>query len=134
ALTRIDWPLFGYAQERLRYLPSELRPPFRVEWTFRGRHLLEFPPAVAYGRAYIANNPGVLTAVQTATGRASWRYRSGRCTAASPAVADGVVYMAFLNLRRKGKESCNASPRTPGLNGEGVALGPRPGQGPWGRG
>jgi outer membrane protein assembly factor BamB len=133
ALTRVDWPLYGYDQQRLRYLPSRLRPPFRVEWTFRGRHLLEFPPAVAYGRAYIANNPGVLYAVQAATGRTSWRYRSGRCTAASPAVADGVVYMVFLNLRRQGKDACNASPGTPGLNGEVVALDARTGKLRWRR-
>jgi len=133
ALTRVDWPLYGYDAQRLRYLPSRLRPPFRTEWIFRGRHLLEFPPAVAYGRAYLANNPGVLSAVQTATGRASWRYRSGRCTAASPAVADGVVYMAFLNLRRPGQEPCNASPGTPGLNGEVVALDARTGEVRWRR-
>jgi outer membrane protein assembly factor BamB len=133
ALTRVDWPLYGYDDQRLRYLPSRLRPPFKVEWMFRGRHLLEFPPAVAYGRAYIANNPGVLSAVQTATGRASWRFRSGRCTAASPGVADGVVYMAFLNLRRQGKEPCNASPGTPGLNGEVVALDARTGKLRWRR-
>jgi outer membrane protein assembly factor BamB len=133
ALTRVDWPLYGYDEQRLRYLPSRLRPPFRTEWTFRGRHLLEFPPAIAYGRAYIANNPGVLSAVQTATGRASWRFRSGRCTAASPAVANGVVYMAFLNLRRTGREPCNASPGTPGLNGEVVALDARTGKLRWRR-
>jgi outer membrane protein assembly factor BamB len=133
ALDRIDWPLYGYDLERLRYLPSSLRPPFRTEWTFRARHLLEFPPAVAYGRAYIANNPGVLYAVQTATGRTSWRYRTGRCTAASPAVADAVVYMAFLNLRRQGSDACNASPGTSGLNGEVVALDARTGKVRWRR-
>jgi outer membrane protein assembly factor BamB len=133
ALTRVDWPMYGYDEQRLRYLPSPLRPPFRAQWTFRARHLLEFPPAVAYGRAYIANNPGVLTAVQAATGRASWRYASGRCTAASPAVADGLVYMAFLNLRRKGADACNAAPGTPGLNGEVVALDARTGKLRWRR-
>ena len=133
ALTRVDWPTFGYDDRRLRYLPSRLRPPFRVEWTFRGRHLLEYPPAVAYGRAYVANNPGTLFAVQIATGRASWRYASGRCTAASPAVADGVVYMAFLNRLRRGKDPCNASPGTPGLDGEVVALDARKGIVRWRR-
>jgi len=133
ALTRVDWPMYGYDDQRLRYLPSPLRPPFRVEWTFRGRHLLEFPPAVAYGRAYIANNPGVLYAVQAATGRTSWRYKSGRCTAASPAVADGVVYMTFLNRRREGRDACNASPGTPGINGEVVALDARTGRVRWRR-
>ncbi len=133
ALTRVDWPMYGYDQERLRYLPSALVPPFRTQWTFRARHLLEFPPAIAYGRAYIANNPGTLFAVQTATGRASWRFVSGRCTAASPAVADGVVYMAFLNVRREGRDACNASPGTAGLDGEVVALDARTGKLRWRR-
>ena len=131
ALTRVDWPTYGYDPRRLRYLPSRLGPPFRVQWTFRARHLLEFPPVVAYGRAYIANNPGVLYAVQAATGRTSWRYQSGRCAAASPAVSDGVVYMAFLNKRRTGGDACNAQPGTPGLDGEVVALDARRGKVVW---
>jgi outer membrane protein assembly factor BamB len=131
ALTRIDWPTFGYDDRRLRYVPSRLRPPFRVDWTFRARQLLEFPPALAYGRAYVANNPGILFAVQVATGRTSWRYVSGRCTAASPAVADELVYIAFLNRRRKGSTPCNAKPGTPGLDGEVVALDARTGKLRW---
>ena len=131
ALTRVDWPTFGLDDRRLRYLPSRLRPPFRVEWTFRARHLLEFPPAVAYGRAYIANNPGTLFAVQVTTGRTSWRYASGRCAAASPAVAGEVVYITFLNRRRAGKEACNARPGAPGLDGEVVALDARTGKLRW---
>ena len=128
ALTRVDWPTYGYDQERVRYLPSPLAPPFKVEWVFHGHHLLEFPPAVAYGRAYIASNPGTLYAVQAATGRTSWKYASGRCTAASPAVADGIVYMAFLNLRSIG---CNAQPGTTGLDGLVVALDARTGSLVW---
>jgi outer membrane protein assembly factor BamB len=131
ALTRVDWPTYGHDAPRLRFLASNLRPPYRVQWTFRARHLLEFPPAVAYGRAYVANNPGVLYAVQAATGRTSWTYRSGRCAAASPAVAKGVVYMAFLNLRRPGSDACNADPGTPGLDGQVVALDARTGKLRW---
>src|SRR4029078_7505697 len=37
-------------------------------------------------------------------------------------VAGELVYMAFLNLRRKGNDACNAAPSTPGLDGEVVAL------------
>jgi outer membrane protein assembly factor BamB len=126
ALTRVDWPTFGYDARRLRYLPSALRPPFRVEWTFRAHHLIEFPPAVAYGRVYIANNPGTLFAVSASTGRLGWRFASGRCTAASPAVAGGVVYEAFLN-----KSPCNRKPGTPGIDGEVVALEARKGAVLW---
>ncbi len=117
ALTRVDWPTFGYDGRRLRYLPSPLRPPFRVEWTFRAQHLIEFPPAVAYGRVYVANNPGTLFAISALTGRLGWRFTSGRCTAASPAVANGLVYEAFLN-----KPPCNREPGSPGIDGEIVAL------------
>ena len=133
ALSRIDWPTFAYDPRRLHFLPSRLAPPFRVAWTFHGRHLLEFPPAVAYGRAYIASNPGVLYAVQAATGRVGWRYRSGRCAAASPAVAAETVYMAFLNVRRRGSDACNAAPSTPGIDGEVVALDARTGKLRWRR-
>ena len=41
--------------------------------------------------------------------------------------------MAFLNLRRKGKDACNAEPATPGLNGEVVALDARTGKLRWRR-
>jgi len=116
-LTRVDWPTFGYDGRRLRYLPSPLRPPFRVEWTFRAHHLIEFPPAVAYGRVYVANNPGTLFAVSAKTGRIGWRFTSGRCTAASPAVSNRLVYEAFLN-----KAPCNQKPGSRGIDGEVVAL------------
>jgi outer membrane protein assembly factor BamB len=112
ALRPVDWPTFGFDSRRLRYPPRGLAPPFRVAGVFHGRNLLEFPPGVAYGRAYIANNSGVLFPVRAATGRTSWRYRSGCCAAASPAVAGEVVYMAFLNRRRRGKEACTGRRRS----------------------
>src|SRR3972149_4512020 len=62
----------------------------------RRRALLEFPPVVAYGRLYVASNAGGLFAVQAETGRIAWRYPSGRCAAASPAVADEGVAITFL--------------------------------------
>ena len=116
-LTRVDWPTFGYDGLRLHYLPSMLEPPFQVEWTFRAHHLLEFPPAVAYGRVYFADNPGTVFAISSSTGETRWTFASGRCTAASPAVADGVVYEAFLN-----RPPCNRPAGTKGLTGEVVAL------------
>ena len=97
--------------------PARCRPPFRVGWTFRARFLIEFPPAVAYNRVYVANNPGTLFALDATTGRVRWHFASGRCTAASPAVADGLVYEAFLN-----KPPCNRPAGTTGIDGEVVAF------------
>jgi outer membrane protein assembly factor BamB len=128
ALNRVDWPTFGFDDRRQRYLPSTLRPPFRIEWTFHAHHLIEFPPAVAYGRVYVANNPGTLFAVGARTGRVEWRFASGRCTAASPAVARKVVYEAFLN-----RPPCNRAPGGAGVNGELVALDARTGAVRWRR-
>lgn len=126
ALTRVDWPTYGYDERRLRYLPSKLRPPFRAIWTFRARHLVEFPPAVAYGRVYVTNNPGTLFAVSAKTGRVGWKWASRRCAASSPAVADGVVYATFLN-----RPPCNANGRN--LDGEVVAFEARKGRIRWRR-
>ena len=103
----IVWPMFGYGVERLHEAPpTRLRPPFRTTWTAGGRSLLEFPPAIAYGRLFLANGSGDLLAVSTRTGARAWRYRSGRCVAASPAVGrldGGTVYETFL-----GPKPCSA--------------------------
>src|SRR5207237_4509471 len=56
ALVRVDWPFCGYDDARLRWVPSSLHPPFRRAWTFRARKLVEFPPVIAYGRLFVANN------------------------------------------------------------------------------
>ena len=37
-----------------------VQPPYKPLWFFRAGSLLEFPPAVAYGRLYFANAKGVL--------------------------------------------------------------------------
>ena len=113
----IVWPTYGYDNERQRVAPSSLRPPFRRIWTFGARNLLEFPPAIAFGRLYFSNNSGVVFAVNAKTGKRAWKFESGRCVAASPAVSGTTVFQAFLN-----KPPCN-SERNPGrLEGEVIAF------------
>jgi outer membrane protein assembly factor BamB len=90
-------------------------PPYRPLWFFRARSLVEFPPAIAYGRLYFANAEGTLFAVDIKRVRTQWAYRARRCTAATPAVDGHTVYMTFLN-----KPPCNAS--RSGLDGQVVAL------------
>lgn len=110
------WPMYGRDPQRLRVATGiALAPPFRRVWTFRARSLVEFPPAVAYGRLYFANNAGVLYAISTKTGRRAWTFDSHRCQAMSPAVDRRTVYATFLN-----RPPCNASGG--GLDGELVAL------------
>jgi outer membrane protein assembly factor BamB len=115
----VIWPTYGYDNARVKAVAGfrRLVPPYRVDWAFRARKLLEFPPTIAYGRLFIANNAGTLFAINDRTGRPRWTYRSGRCTAATPAVDHHVVFQVFMN-----KPPCNAQAGTAGLDGQVVAL------------
>jgi hypothetical protein len=94
----IVWPTYGYDNERVKAVTGfNVRPPYSVQWAFRARKLLEFPPVIAYGKLYIANNLGVLFAIEARTGHEKWHSDARRCTAASPAVANRLVYQVFLN-------------------------------------
>src|SRR5581483_4496928 len=100
----VVWPMYGADAQRVRVADSSVAPPFRRAWTFHAQSLVEFPPVIAYGRLYFANNNGVVFAISTKTGKRAWRYRSGRCQAMSPAVGFDTVYATFLN-----KPPCNAT-------------------------
>lgn len=92
----VAWPTFHYDASRVGVSPYGHRPPYRVVWGFSGRSLIEFPPAVALGRLYFANNDGVLFAVNAETGKLVWRYGSKRVQASSPTVFGRTVLHTFL--------------------------------------
>lgn len=93
----VFWPTYGFGPQRLRVVDYDHRPPFRVRWRFRARTLVEFPPAIGYGRLYFANNYGRLYAVNARTGKRAWKKDSGRCVASSPAVWEHLVIQTYLN-------------------------------------
>src|SRR5919204_4501964 len=42
-----SWPTYGFDQARTRYLPTkEVKPPYKVAWTYDARHLMEYSPIV----------------------------------------------------------------------------------------
>ncbi len=115
---KIVWPTYRYDAARrgaATGVPASIRPPFTPNWYFRGRLLIEFPPAIAYGRLYFANANGKLFAVDIKQRGAVWQRWTRRCTAATPAVAAHTVFMSFLN-----KPPCNAT--RSGIDGEVLAL------------
>jgi len=125
---RVTWPMYGYDSARLRApLEFKVHPPFRLApvWTFRARALLEFPPVIAYGRIYIVNNSGTVFGLNQATGKVVWKYRSHRCSAASPAVGNHLVFVSLLN-----KPPCNASH---GVDGKVIAFDAETGRIRWQR-
>ena len=122
----IAWPMYGFDQQRTRVGPSKFRPPYRIRWTFHGRSLLEFPPSIGYGRLYFTNNSGTTIALDAHTGKRAWTRPEHHCTAASPAIARGLVFQTYLN-----RPPCNASSSS--LTGLVVAFGAKRGNVVWRR-
>jgi len=102
----VDWPVFGRVPERTHYLPTERRaldPPLREAWSINTHGLIEFPPAVAGGVAYVVNKFGNLSAVRLSDHEVLWRRmrdprNSGKPTdVTAPVYHGGRVYVAFLD-------------------------------------
>ncbi len=92
------WPTYGFDVARTRFAePFDHRPPYRRLWMMRAGSLLEFPPVIAYGRLYVSTFRGKLFAIEAETGEVDWEKNLRRITAASPTVADGVVYQPLMN-------------------------------------
>jgi len=121
----LPWPMYGVDGARLRAVTApRLRPPFRRLWTFHGRALLEFPPVLGYGTLYEEAFDGRLFALDPGTGRVRWRYNAHRCGWSSPALADHLVFAAFI-----AHSSCSSPLR----NGELLAFSPATGRIRWRR-
>src|SRR6478672_1002599 len=124
----VIWPMYGFDAARLRApLGFKVHPPFRRApvWTFRAHALLEFPPVIAYSRIYIVNNSGTVFALHQQSGKVLWKYRTHRCSAASPAVGKHLVFVSLLN-----KPPCNASH---GVDGKVIAFDAETGRIRWQR-
>lgn len=120
----VAWPRYGYDLAGTRSANYRLRPPYREIWEFnRNSSLLEFPPAVAYGRLYLPTWDGRFLALDTRTGRVVWRRRSGRCGWASPVVWRQLIINTYIGHK------CGSS--IPGTDGEVVAYAARSGRIRW---
>jgi outer membrane protein assembly factor BamB len=102
----VDWPFFGRVPERTHYLPDEgreLEPPLREAWSIDTHALIEFPPAVANGVAYVANKYGEVRAVRLRDRKVLWGRVTRRRLAGpptfvtSPVYHRGRVFLAFLD-------------------------------------
>ena len=123
----IPWPLYGYDEARTHFAAAlQHRPSYRTIWRFRSSSLLEFPPVIGYRRLFFASNAGRMWAISARTGLRAWKHDTGRCVAASPAIAEHLVIQTYLN-----KRPCNAS--GDGLDGAIVAYKVGGGQVVWRR-
>jgi outer membrane protein assembly factor BamB len=120
----VAWPRYGFDLAGTRAAGYRLRPPFRRLWTFNDNPtLLEFPPAVAYGKLFLPTWDGRFLALDARTGRLLWRHRSRRCGWGTPVVWKQLVITTYIGHK------C-ASP-IPGTDGEVVAYSQRTGALRW---
>jgi outer membrane protein assembly factor BamB len=102
----VDWPMFGRVPERTYYMPTRSRvldPPLREAWSINTHGLIEFPPAVAGGVAYVVNKFGNLRAITLRDHRTVWehlrdpRNRGKPTDVTAPVYSDGKLFVAFLD-------------------------------------
>jgi outer membrane protein assembly factor BamB len=102
----VDWPVFGRVPERTHYLPAHKRvldPPLRQAWSINTHALIEFPPAVAHGVAYVVNKYGNAKAVRLSEHEVLWQRLTdprdhGKPTdVTAPVYHEGLVFFAFLD-------------------------------------
>lgn len=100
-----DWPLFGRVPQRTHYLPAEekaLDPPLKEDWSVNTHALIEFPPAVHDGVAYVINKYGNGKAVRLSDRKVLWELNirpsdKGKPNfVTAPVYFEGRIYGAFL--------------------------------------
>lgn len=102
----VSWPFFGRVPERTHYLPSsdrDLDPPLRQAWSINTNGLIEFPPAIANGNAYVINKFGNGKAIRLSDRKILWELQLDPKNhgkphdVTAPAYSEGRVYGAFLD-------------------------------------
>jgi len=101
----VDWPQFGRIPERTHYLPAKekaLDPPLKQAWSINTHALIEFPPAVHDGIAYVINKYGNGKAVRLEDRKVLWEINvrpsdKGKPNfVTAPVYYEGKVFGAFL--------------------------------------
>ena len=100
-----DWPNFGRVPQRTHYLPATekaLDPPLKQAWSINTHALIEFPPAVHDGVAYVINKYGNGKAVRLEDRKVLWEINirpsdKGKPNfVTAPVYYGGRIYGAFL--------------------------------------
>lgn len=99
-----NWITFGRTQDRTHYLeaPDRLNPPLKQLWSFSDRVLIEFPPALYDGVAYLADKYGNVRAIQLKDRKILWDIQKDKRNVGPPSDTTapfyykGRVYVAFM--------------------------------------
>jgi outer membrane protein assembly factor BamB len=91
----VDWPLFGRIPQRTHYLPSRNRaldPPLKEAWSVNTHALIEFPPAIHDGVAYVINKYGNGKAVRLRDRKILWELKIRPSDKGNPNFVTAPVY------------------------------------------
>ena len=92
------WGTYAYDRERTHVSPFRLKPPFKRKWQIDAHDTVEFPPSVGFGKVFVPQQKGLFLALSAQSGHVKWRKKTGRCAAASPTLAKGVVYQSYMDF------------------------------------
>jgi outer membrane protein assembly factor BamB len=105
----VDWPFFGRTPQRTHYLPASgavdrpLDPPLTQAWSINTHALIEFPPAISGGVAYVINKYGNGKAIRLGDHKVIGEInidpkdKGHQLVVTGPAYYRGDVYGAFLD-------------------------------------
>jgi outer membrane protein assembly factor BamB len=98
SVKRVRWPVYGYDDERTRYLPTKhVHPPYSSSsWSWHAGRLLEFSPIAVGNRLYVIDKNATVFALDSDTGKVDWRHDLGNLNASSPAYSDGKLFGVSL--------------------------------------
>src|SRR5262245_28721836 len=92
-----NWPTYGLNTQRTRYLPTgQVKPPYKLAWTYDARHLMEYSPIVVGDTLYGIDNNGEAFALNTHNGKQRWRSDVATLNASAPTYSKGRLYISNL--------------------------------------
>lgn len=92
-----EWPQFRGNPQLTGVASSALPANLRLIWNWDAGEAIESSAAISGGTVYVASMAGELVALELATGKLKWRYKTGaEVGESSPAVAAGAVYVGDL--------------------------------------
>lgn len=95
----VQSPEYGGGPTRSRYVPTAAAPLPRGKpaWSFDGRTLIEFPPAVRDNLVVFGVNSGRVFALYGDTGRVRWARRLKSYIASTPSITGPRVYVTSMD-------------------------------------
>lgn len=91
---KVNWLMFGRVPQRTHSLTQykNLDPPLEQAWKFSDRVLIEFPPAIHDGVAYLADKYGNVRAIRTTDHKVLWDIQKSKENVGPPSDVTGPAW------------------------------------------